>query len=171
MIQILISAIVVLFSVTLIGWLYASAAVEGRSTSDGMSHLEFTPAMHVYGGLMGSVALGSVLGFGSMAFTGPTTGAFLGVVCAGVFMMSFWALYAGYGGRLSYSSDGIFYHGLRAKRFANWDEISAVRDGDFAQHILIEHKPYVLSKGLRGFQNFVNEARLRGAKVDDTLIQ
>ena len=170
MIQSLVVIFCVLSTTALVGWISSSAMTAVRTAPDGSKHLEYSPALHAYGALMGLGAIAGIIGVGSVAVLDPASAAFVTLVSVGFLSICLWGLYAGYGGTLSYSTDGIYYRGLRANRFAKWNEISELRDGQFAQYILIERKPHVLSKGLRGFNDFANEAKRRGVTVDESLM-
>jgi len=148
-----------------VGWLMSASMDSGRTDQDGITHLELTTAIHAYGALMGAGFVAGLTAIGFAFFSDAHTAIAL-VGCAAIFLpICGWGLYAGYGGKLSYSADGIYYNGIKAKRFAKWAEISEIRIGSYGQYITIDQDRFILPDALRGYPDFVEVARSHGVSI------
>ncbi|WDI30907.1 hypothetical protein PUV54_13185 [Hyphococcus flavus] len=163
--------LVAVLSYSLVFLLKSSGSKKVEEDSAGSIRLSYSPGLHVYGGLMVLM-----LSFGCASVILPfwldMEGAgslfvFMGVA---IIFMALWGIYAGYGGRVSYSDDGVTYIGIRRTTQYTWDDIESLQDGIWAQYMKTKDTKLVLSKTLTGYQQFSAECAKRGVHIPSTKV-
>lgn len=159
-------ALVAAVSYFFVFWLKSSGLKKIEEDITGSIRLSYSPALHVYGGLMILM-----LSFGCASVTLPFLfdmeggGSIFVFIGAIIIAMALWGIYAGYGGRVSYNDEGVTYLGMkRTTRYA-WDEIESLQEGIWAQYMKTKDSKVVLSKALNGYQQFCAECAKRGVQT------